>query len=116
MPGSSAPLEINSNARNGLPYFNPSAFSLPPLGVPGTVSRRSFYGPGMNNWDIALLKTTQLTESSSLESRFETFNALNHAQFFGPNSVDGNINDSTFGQVVGATAPCVVQVAMKLHF
>jgi hypothetical protein len=70
----------------------------------------------MNNWDVALLKTTQLAESRSLEFRFETFNALNHAQFFGANSVDGNINDSTFGQVVSAMAPRIMQVAMKLHF
>jgi hypothetical protein len=110
------PLRLNSNPRNGLPYFNPSAFSLPPLGTPGTASRRSFYGPGMNNWDIALLKTTQLTESKSLEFRFETFNTLNHAQFFGANSVDGNINSSTFGQVVSATAPRIMQAALKLHF
>ena len=111
-----APLRLSSNPRNGLPYFNPSAFSLPPLGTPGTASRRSFYGPGMSNWDIALLKTTQLTESKSLEFRFETFNTLNHAQFFGANSVDGNINSSTFGQVVSATAPRIMQAALKLHF
>jgi hypothetical protein len=41
----------------------------------------------MQNWDMALLKTTKLTESKSLEFRFETFNAFNHAQFSGPTSV-----------------------------
>ena len=90
-----SPLGLNSNPRNGLPYFNPTAFNLPPLGTPGTASRRSFYGPGTNNWDIALLKTTQFAESRSVEFRFETFNTFNHAQFFGANSVDGNINSST---------------------
>jgi Carboxypeptidase regulatory-like domain len=112
----SGPLQINHNPRNGQPYFNTSLFSLPALGSPGNASRRFFYGPGMNNWDIALLKDTSLTESKSLEFRLETFNTFNHAQFFGPNSVDGNINDSTFGQVISAMSPRLMQAALRLRF
>jgi hypothetical protein len=70
----------------------------------------------MNNWDIALLKETQFTESKTLEFRLETFNTFNHAQFFGANAVDGNINDSTFGQIVNAMSPRLVQVALKFRF
>jgi hypothetical protein len=70
----------------------------------------------MQNWDMALLKTTKLTESKSLEFRLEASNAFNHAQFFGPTSVDGNINDPTFGHVISADAPRVAQAALKLHF
>jgi hypothetical protein len=33
-----------------------------------------------------------------------TFNTFNHSQSFGANAVDGNINDSTFGQVVSANS------------
>jgi Carboxypeptidase regulatory-like domain/TonB dependent receptor len=112
----SGPLEINHNPRNGQPYFNTSLFSLPALGSPGNASRRFFYGPGMNNWDMALLKDTALTESKSLEFRLETFNTFNHAQFFGPNSVDGNINDTTFGQVISAMSPRLMQAALKFRF
>lgn len=112
----SGPLQINHNPRNGQPYFNTALFSLPALGSPGNASRRFFYGPGMNNWDIALLKDTALTESKGLEFRLETFNTFNHAQFFGPNSVDGNINDSTFGQVISAMPPRLMQAAVKFRF
>src|SRR5579863_8835039 len=42
-----APLNLNGNPRNGLPYFNPDAFDQAALGSPGNASRRSFYGPGM---------------------------------------------------------------------
>jgi hypothetical protein len=110
------PLELNSNPRNGRPYFNTSLFSLPPLGSPGTASRRLFYGPGTDNWDMALLKDTRLTESKTLELRLETFNIWNHAQFFGANSVDGNINDSTFGQVIQAMSPRLIQAALRIRF
>jgi hypothetical protein len=74
------------------------------------------YGHGVNNWDIALHKTTKLTEGKSIELRFETFNSFNHAQFYGNGSVDGNINDATFGKVVKAAAPRISQVALKFLF
>lgn len=51
---------------------------------------RLFYGPGMQNWDMALLKATKLAETKYLEFRFEAFNAFNHAQFL---DVDGNFHD-----------------------
>jgi len=110
------PLEINSHPQNGQPYFNTSLFRLPALGSPGTASRRPFYGPGMNNWNIALLKDTRLSESKVLELRLETFNTFNHTQFFGATSVDGNINDSTFGQVISAMPPRLMQLSLKLQF
>lgn len=110
------PLEINTNPRNGQPAFNTALFSLPALGSPGTADRRFFYGPGMDNWDIALLKDTHFSESKVLEFRMETFNAFNHAQFFGANSVDGNFNDPTFGQVVNAMSPRLMQAALKFRF
>jgi hypothetical protein len=112
------PLQLNGNPRNGEPYFDTSLFSLPALGSPGDASRRLFYGPGMDNWDIALLKETYFNESKTevLEFRMETFNTFNHAQFFGANTVDGNINDSTFGKVVNADSPRLMQAALKFRF
>jgi hypothetical protein len=110
------PLQLNSNPRNGLPYFNTSSFSANALGTPGTASRRSFYGPGMVNFDLALLRTFQLTESKAFQFRLETFNTFNHAQFFGPVAVDGDFNSRSFGQVVKAAPPRLVQVALKFSF
>jgi hypothetical protein len=110
------PLALNHNPRNGEPYFNTSLFSLQPLGEPGNANRRFFYGPGIDNYDMALLKTVVLTESKSLQFRFEAFNIFNHAQFFGPTSVDGNINSSSFGSVVSAAAPRLMQAAVKFIF
>ena len=46
----------------------------------------------------------------------EAFNVFNHAQFFGPASVNGNMNSSTFGPDVGAASPRLVQAAVKLIF
>ena len=109
-------LEINNNPRNGQPYFNTALFTPNPLGTQGDAPRRPFYGPGINNWDMALHKITKLTESKSLELRLETFNTFNHVQFDGNGSVDGNINDATFGKVVKAAPPRISQLAVKFLF
>ncbi|HXX18662.1 MAG TPA: TonB-dependent receptor [Candidatus Acidoferrum sp.] len=110
------PLGLNPNPRNGKPYFNTALFSDNALGTPGTSKRRFFYGPGMDNYDMALLKKVPLTESKSLQLRLETFNIFNHAQFFGPQAVDGNIASATFGRVISATSPRLVQLAAKFNF
>jgi hypothetical protein len=109
-------LDINPNPRNGRPYFNTAQFSENVLGTPGNAKRRFFYGPGMDNYDMALLKNVEFTESKSLQLRVEGFNVFNHAQFFGPQSVDGNIGSSTFGQVVNANPPRLLQVGAKFLF
>jgi len=109
-------LNLNHNPRNGLPYFNTSLFSINQLGTPGSASRRSFYGPGILNFDIALLKSFQLTETKALQFRMETFNIFNHAQFFGPAAVNADFGTNLFGQVVKTAPPRLVQLALKLTF
>ena len=108
LPG---PLQINTNGRNGRPAFNTALFPEENLGQLGNAKRRNFYGPGINNFDLTLQKILRLTEAKSLEFRLEAFNAFNHAQFYGPASVDGQVEDPNFGQIVSAAAPRLVQLA-----
>lgn len=111
-----APLQLNSNPASGRPYFNTAAFSINALGTPGDASRRSFFGPGGFNSDIALLKTVSLREPASLQIRLETFNTFNHPQFFGPAAVNGNIDSPLFGEIVNAAPPRLMQAAIRLTF
>ena len=99
--------------RSRQPYFNTSLFSVETLGTLGTARRRFFSGPGLNNWDIALLKDTLIKEGVNLEFRTELFNAFNHAQFLLP---DGNVNSATFGRVQTANPPRIMQLSLKLLF
>lgn len=110
------PLNLNGNPRNGLEYFNTSLFTPNALGTPGSASRRSFYGPGMLNFDLALLRSFKLSEKKALEFRLETFNTFNHAQFFGPAAVSGDLDSNLFGQVIRAAPPRLMQVALKFTF
>jgi Carboxypeptidase regulatory-like domain len=112
-------LELNTDPRNGRSAFNTSLFPSdvsPYLGQLGNARRRFFYGPGLNNFDIALQKDVPISEAKALQFRLETFNTLNHAQFFGPAAVNGNISSTGFGQIVNADSPRLVQVAAKFVF
>ena len=103
------------NPRNsaGHQYFDTAVFSQETLGVPGNSRRLFFTGPGTNNFDTALHKVTPITERVSLEFRAEFFNTFNHAQFQAP---VGNFAASNFGQVTGANAGRIGQVALRLVF
>ncbi len=107
------PLSIGTDPRSGQPYFDISRFSPTALGQVGTSRRRFFHGPGINNWDLALLKNTKLTEGTELQFRAEFFNILNHAQFA---SVQGKIGTTNFGFAQTAAPPRIGQLALKLLF
>jgi len=109
-------LAVKTNPRNGQRAFNTTLFSLPQLGEIGTAARRFFYGPGIENVDAALRKELRLAEARTIELRFEAFNVFNHAQFYGPASVNGNISSSNFGHVVSAAPPRSVQMALRFRF
>jgi len=110
------PLQLNTNPRRNPYAFSTSVFAPETLGQLGNSPRRFFHGPGIENFDLQLSKALPLGESRSLEIRAEAFNVFNHAQFYGPQAVDGEINDPNFGRIVSAAAPRLVQVALKLHF
>ncbi len=114
---SGSPLELNRNPRkNGNNYFNTTAFSMNALGTAGNAKRRFFYGPGADNYDMAVAKNLPLTESKSLLFRLEAFNVFNHTQFNGPGAIDGNIGSSTFGNAISAAPPRIMQGALKFNF
>lgn len=101
-------------------YFaNPEVAVVPPPWTLGN-SPRSLPNvrlPGTNTAALSLLKQiplSKLREGARLELRLESFNALNHPQFCGP---DAGVNGPTFGLVTGqANSPREVQMAMKFYW
>ena len=114
LPG---PLKINTNGRNGMSAFNTALFPIEAYGTLGNAKRRLFYGPGIENFDLTVQKNVRLAESRSLEFRVEAFNAFNHTQFYGPASVDGQVDDTVhFGGIVSAASPRLMQLVGKFNF
>ncbi len=114
-------LYVNRNPRNsaGEPYFNPNYFVPEPVGQVGNAMRRYFTGPGINNFDMALLKDTKIRESMQLQFRAEAFNIWNHAQFYNPSTAIGNVDNTGrggFGYITAAQNPRIMQLALKLLF
>jgi hypothetical protein len=120
-PNFVGPLVI-SNPRNTTAgqYFNPAAFAQSALGQEGDSRRRFFHGPGTNNWDMALLKDTDITERVNMQFRAEFFNLFNHTQFLGPNGITGfaggQPTSGSFGDVSGAQSPRIGQLSLKMSF
>ena len=95
-------------------YFDPTVFVSSAVGLEGNTARRFFHGPGINNWNMAFHKDTQLTERVNLQFRADFFNIFNHAQFATPLGILG----SAIGQVTstGSLLPRTGQLSLKLNF
>jgi hypothetical protein len=120
-PNVIGPLDITNPRKTGGQFFSPAAFGPSALGTEGDSSRRFFHGPGINNWDFALLKDTLITERFNLQFRAEFFNIFNHAQFLTPIGItgfnaSGVATSGSFGIVPGALSPRIGQLSLKLNF
>ncbi|HEX8187944.1 MAG TPA: carboxypeptidase regulatory-like domain-containing protein [Pyrinomonadaceae bacterium] len=102
-------------------WFNTAAFA-PALTTYGSAGRGIVRGPGINNWDLSLMKTFRFTESANLQFRTEFFNAFNHPQYNNPGTnatfaANGTIsNPTTFGVITTSRNPRIIQFGLKMNF
>jgi hypothetical protein len=94
-------------------WFDTSCFVLPTSFAFGNAGRNILDGPGLNNWDFALLKNFDLSERFKLQFRFEMYNMWNYAQF---SNVGNRVGGSTEGHVTSAREPRDLQFGLKLSF
>jgi hypothetical protein len=111
--------------QSGNYWFNPTSFSNsgfptdsqavsdPAVRTYGTLPRNYLRGPGVFNINLALSKTTPITDRFRAETRADFFNLLNRAEFLNP---DTNINSPTFGRVLSTYAPRIIQLSLRLSF
>jgi hypothetical protein len=121
---------FNPNSFSNIPYENAPYFGgsnpcfpeIDPVANPADrtygLHRNTLRGPHQTNLNLALAKTTAITERISLELRVEYFNVLNHPEFAMP---DTNPGSPTFGQI-GSTgtrrgpSPRIGQLAARITF
>jgi Carboxypeptidase regulatory-like domain/TonB dependent receptor len=95
-------------------YVNTSAFEQPGDHIQGNAGRGSIRQPGINNWDLGVIKNNRIGERLSMQFRWEMFNAFNHTQFGGANL---NMASMNFGKITGTLiGPRRMQVGLKLVF
>ena len=143
------PGSVQSNIHNGNGFVNLNAFTLggncvdsqnvvlgPAVGgscggfptavgaAVGNVTRNLFRGPFQQNWDMSLIKTTRITERTSIDFRAEAFNVFNHPSFQSPQAYGGFFGNYGYVNIAGATSavtgtvssPRILQLALKFNF
>jgi hypothetical protein len=94
-------------------FFNTAAFT-DAVGHFGSSRVGAILGPGLQVWDISLIKNIRFAERAALQLRLETFNAFNHGN---PMTIDTNVDDgASFGTVNGWHDPRNVQIGAKINF
>lgn len=88
----------------------------------GNLGRNALVGPGFEDVDFSLSKTTKITERLSNEFRVEAFDVLNHADFANP-GLTALPGSTSFGVIRATRNPTgdagssrQLQIAMKLIF
>jgi hypothetical protein len=102
-------------------WFNVNCFSTAALaqalanGTPrfGNAGRNILIGPGIQQWDVSVIKRNPISEKVNLEFRAEFFNIFNHPNFGTPGAT---IATSAFGQLTSAASPRDIQFGLKLKF
>ena len=87
----------------------------PQPGQRGNLGNNEVFGLGFYRFDANLGKTFRITESKSLQVRFDALNVLNHPQPGNPNL---NIDSTTapFGQITGKTGTRTMQGQLRFSF
>ncbi len=62
-------------------WFDPTQFTMAPVGTFGNSGRLSLRGPGFENTDFSVTKDTKIHENVTLQFRAEFFNLFNHVNY-----------------------------------
>ncbi|HZQ55870.1 MAG TPA: carboxypeptidase regulatory-like domain-containing protein [Bryobacteraceae bacterium] len=95
-----------------LVWINPSAFVANRLGTFGNAGYNSLRAPNFFDLDANVTRVFSIREHQQFQLRFEFFNALNHTNFNLPVGTLG----STFGKLLSAGDPRILQLAAKFLF
>ena len=124
-----APGSVSENNRNPAVTFNTACFTPALAGKIGTSGRDQYYGPGLQNWDFATVKSFSVKERYRISFRADFFNLFNHTNFANPVAYSNNANFGKITQSLGsavATAvgttggpvggPRLIQLALRFTF
>ena len=106
-------------------YINGNCFAVPTqIGQNGGTVLPPIYGPGFFDWDMALFKNFKITESKTLQFRFDGYNWLNHPLWsfnggnlglsFNPTTLQQN--DPVFGETTFKQGHRIIEMAVKFLF
>ena len=95
-------------------WLNTGAFQQPALGTLGNIGTFNVLGPTFFQFDLALVRQFRIREGKQLELRGESFNVTNSLRSNNPGVTLST--PSTFGRILSAQDPRIMQVAAKFVF
>jgi hypothetical protein len=95
-------------------WLNAAAFGQPALGTFGNMGAYNVLGPDFFQFDVALVRQFRIIEAHRLEVRGEAFNLTNSLRLNNPGITLST--PSTFGRVLSAMDPRIMQLALKYTF
>ena len=96
-----------------LEYLRRTAFAPNAIGTFGNLGRNTFFGPGLANVDLGLVKNFKYNERVNTFLRFEAFNALNRVNLGNPVATQ---NSANFMRITSAGDPRILQLALRMTF
>ena len=102
-------------------WFNTAAIARPAQGDRGNAAPNLFDGPGVNNWDLNIMKRIPVAEQKFFRIRAEFYNVFNHAQFSGVDNAArfdpaGRQVNARFGELTSTRSPRIIQLSLSFHF
>ncbi len=100
-------------------YCDTSVFTQPAPFTFGNVARTlpDVRGPGINNFDMSLVKGFQIHERLNAQFRGEFFNTWNRTEFANPGTAQGNAQFGVISGISNSANPSrQVQLALKILF
>jgi len=94
-------------------YFKTEVFSSNLPGQFGNAGRSIITGRGNFGWDSSMSKFIRLTETHSLQFRWDAFNLINRPNLGSPNTT---FTSPSFGRIGSASGGRVMQVSLKYMF
>ena len=109
------PRPANQNINN---WIDPLAFAQPAPFTFGNSPRNlsNLRAPRYVDWDMGIQKWWDFSEDKRLQFRIEMFNALNHPNFFAPDTNLGDVSNGSFDRIFQAYPARDVQAALKFYF
>ncbi|HEY1526789.1 MAG TPA: TonB-dependent receptor [Candidatus Angelobacter sp.] len=109
------PRPADQNINN---WINAAAFSQPAPFTFGDSPRNlaNLRAPRYVDWDMGIQKWFDFSEAKKLQFRIEMFNALNHPNFFAPDTNLGDVSNGSFGRIFQAYPARDVQAALKFYW
>jgi hypothetical protein len=106
----------NAGPRTVKQWFNTAAFTTNTALQFGNEGRNTVIGPKYTDLDLTLARNFPIFERLTGQFRAESFNLLNHPNFFNPYSTASQFGTSSFGQITTANNPRDLQFSLRMLF